>query len=95
MRILFVFIKCELGKTYDVAKYVVDNLDPLPHLYSISGEFDLIAQYHVENDVDIGRFINSTLHAVPGIRDTQTMVGFNAFTKDQGFAFDADDKTSG
>ena len=94
MRTLFVFIKCELGRAYDVAEYIVDNLDPIPALYSISGAFDLIAQYHVDNEVDIGRFVNSTLHAVPGIRDTQTTVAFNAFSKDRGFSFDADGDAS-
>lgn len=91
MRTIFVFIKCELGRAYEVADYIVDNLDPIPSLYSISGAFDLIAQYHVSNDLDIGRFVNGTIHAVPGIRDTQTTVAFNAFSKDSGFTFDADD----
>jgi DNA-binding Lrp family transcriptional regulator len=88
MRNFFVFIKCELGRAYEVADHIAWNLDPNPYIYSISGEFDLIAHFQVGEDLDIGRFINGKLHEVPGIRDTQTLIAFNTFSKDAGFPFD-------
>ena len=91
MRNFFVFIKCELGRTYDVAQHMAWNLDPNPHIYSISGDFDLIAHFVADADLDIGRFVNSSLHAVPGIRDTRTVIAFNTFSKDSGFPFEGDE----
>jgi DNA-binding Lrp family transcriptional regulator len=83
MRTIFVLIKTALGKTYDVAHELTDDSrSQIPEVYSISGTYDLIAKYHLEGDVDVGRFINEELHRVPGIVDTCTMVAFRPFTKD-------------
>lgn len=84
MRQFYVFIKCELGRTYDAAAGLVDNLDEAPMVHSISGEFDLLAQFTLEDDIDIGRFVNQKVQTVPGVRDTQTIICFNAFTRDRG-----------
>lgn len=88
MRTFFVFIKCKLGKAYDVAADVVEKVDPCPSIFSISGEYDLIAHFSVDNSLDIGRFVNETLHQVPDIVDTKTIIAFNTFSKDQGFKGD-------
>lgn len=83
MRTIFVLIKTALGKTYEVAHALTDdNRSQIPEVYSISGQYDLIAKYHLEGEVDVGRFINEELHRVPGIVDTCTMVAFRPFTKD-------------
>ena len=88
MRTFFVFIKCKLGKAYDVAANVVENVEPCPSIFSISGEYDLIAHFSVDNALDIGLFVNETLHQVPDIVDTKTIIAFNTFSKDQGFQGD-------
>jgi len=84
MRTFYIFIKCKLGNTYDVATKLVDDAEHAPLVHSISGRYDLIAQYHLPDDYDIGRFVNETVHPVPGIVDTETVICFNAFTKDKG-----------
>lgn len=84
MRTIFVMIKCKLGRAYDVAGELVDSIAQVPSVYSTSGDFDLMAQFHLEPDVDIGRFVNEQVHKVPGIIDTKTIICFNAFTKDAG-----------
>lgn len=84
MRTFYIFIKCKLGKTYDVAAGLVDAAEYAPMVHSISGRYDLIAQYHLPDDQDIGRFVNETVHPLPGIEDTETIICFNAFTKDKG-----------
>ena len=77
-------IKCQLGKAYDVAGDLVDSIEQVPSVYSISGDFDLLAQFHLPSDMDIGRFVNEQVHKVSGIQDTKTIICFNAFTKDAG-----------
>jgi len=84
VRQFFIFIKCELGRTYEVASALVDNLDETRQVHSISGAFDLLAQFAVETEADIGRFVNEKVHTIDGIKDTQTIICFNAFTSDKG-----------
>jgi DNA-binding Lrp family transcriptional regulator len=84
MRQFFVFIKCELGKTYDVAASLVDQIEEARQVHSVSGKYDLLAHFSVPSDSDVGRFVTQRVQTLPGIKDTQTLLCFNAFTKDQG-----------
>ena len=84
MRQFYVFIKCELGRTYDVAASLVDILDETPMVHSTSGAFDLLAQSTLSDETDIGRFVNQEVQTISGIKDTQTIICFNAFTRDRG-----------
>ena len=84
MRTIFVMIKCQLGKAYDVAGELVDSIEQVPTVYSISGDFDLMAQFHLPAETDIGRFVNEQVHKVSGIANTKTIICFNAFTPDTG-----------
>lgn len=79
MQNIFVQIKCELGKVYDVAEAVVDNVEEAEDVYSISGAFDLMAKFHLADDVDIGRFVNEKVQTIPNIKDTFTIMTFKAF----------------
>jgi DNA-binding Lrp family transcriptional regulator len=83
-RPVFILIKCELGKAYDVAIDLVYEVEPCPHVFSISGDHDLIAQFHLDDDVDIGKFVTSQVQVRPGIRDTKTIIAFNTFSPDRG-----------
>ena len=70
-----------------ISRYVarlVDDTEIAPMVHSISGRYDLIAQYNLAGDQDIGRFVNEQVHPIPGIVDTETVICFNAFTKDKG-----------
>ena len=84
MRHFYIFIKCELGNTYDVASKLVDDLEETKQVHSVSGAFDLLAQIALETDADIGRFVNEKIQTIPGVKDTQTIICFNAFTRDRG-----------
>ncbi|MFN3835162.1 MAG: Lrp/AsnC ligand binding domain-containing protein [Glycocaulis sp.] len=88
MRQFFIFIKCELGKTYDVASALVDTLEETRQVHSVSGAFDLLAQFAVESEADIGRFVNQRVQTIAGVKDTQTIICFNAFTRDRGLGED-------
>ncbi len=80
MQTVFVHIKCELGCSYTVAAQLVDQVEQLAGLYSISGQFDLLAQFWLEPDIDIGLFINEVVQRIPGVKDTNTTIAHNAFT---------------
>lgn len=83
MRSVLVFIKCDLGKTYDVASELVET-DLCPTIYSISGEYDLFALVHFDDDADIGREICERVQHIKGVRETSTTICFNPFTRDSG-----------
>lgn len=79
MKPLYVQIKCELGKAYDVADALIDTLEETSEVYSTSGDYDLIAKFYLPEEKSIGEFVNYRLHNIPGIRDTHTILAFRLF----------------
>jgi DNA-binding Lrp family transcriptional regulator len=78
MHCFFVHFKCQLGRAYDVANALADT-ELASEIYSTSGDYDLLAKFYVEADVDIGRFVNANLHGIEGIERTLTTLTFKAF----------------
>ena len=78
MAVLFVQIKCELGKAYDVANAIADA-EIASEIYSTAGEFDLLVKFYVPPDEDPGRFVTGVVQQIGNIRDTMTIVTFKAF----------------
>lgn len=74
----FVMIKCQLGKTYQVASAIADA-EIASEVYSTSGDYDLLVKFYVESDADIGHFVNEKVHPIDGIQDTKTIITFKAF----------------
>jgi DNA-binding Lrp family transcriptional regulator len=74
----FVQIKCQLGKSYEVANRLADA-EVASEIYSTAGEFDLLIKVYVDNNVDIGHFVNEKIQTIPGIQDTRTIITFKAF----------------
>ena len=81
MHAVFVMIKCEFGKSYEVADYIVDNIEETAEVYSVSGKYDLLVKFHVREGDDVGHFICDRLQVTPHLRDTFTIDTFNAFTR--------------
>ena len=44
-----------------------------------AGDYDLLVKFYVDNDTDIGHFINERVQIIPGIQDTHTIITFKAF----------------
>ncbi len=80
MQTIFVMVKCELGEAYDVAAQAVDNVENVSEVFSISGQYDLLLKCAIEDDVDIGHFVTQQLQVIEGVKDTFTIITFNAFT---------------
>jgi DNA-binding Lrp family transcriptional regulator len=74
----FVQIKCQLGKSYDVANKLADA-EIASEIYSTAGEFDLLVKFYVEDGTDIGHFVNEKVQTIAGIQDTRTIINFKAF----------------
>lgn len=78
MQTFFVEIKCKLGKTYDVASALADR-EIASEIYSIAGDYDILAKFHLDKAVDIGRFVGEHVQTIPEIEDTKTIITFKAF----------------
>jgi DNA-binding Lrp family transcriptional regulator len=74
----FVQIKCELGKSYEVANKIADA-EIASEVYSTAGEFDLLVKFYVDPATDIGHFVNEKVQTISGIKDTRTVITFKAF----------------
>jgi DNA-binding Lrp family transcriptional regulator len=74
----FVQIKCQLGKSYEVANRLADA-EIASEIYSTAGDFDLLVKFYVEQSTDIGHFVSEKVQTVAGIQDTRTIITFKAF----------------
>ena len=79
MRTIFVKIKCELGRAYDVADAVVEEVEQASEVHSTSGDYDLLVKCYLDDDEDVGRFVTEQLQTLPGVKDTFTLIAFKAF----------------
>lgn len=80
MQVFFMMVKCDLGRVYEVAANISDNVPGVSEVYSTSGNYDLLAKFYIDDDTDIGKFVSDHVHKVPHIKDTYTIIVFDAFT---------------
>jgi DNA-binding Lrp family transcriptional regulator len=78
MRAFFVQIKCDLGKSYQVATAIADA-EIASEIYSTAGGYDLLVKFYLDEKDDVGRFVAEKIQNIPGIRDTYTIITFRAF----------------
>mgnify|MGYP001059694766 CR=1 FL=1 len=78
MKPIFVQLQCAPGKTYQVADAIYKT-ELVSELYSTSGEYDLLMKVYVNEDKDIGKFINEHIANIPGIMRSLTTLTFTAF----------------
>lgn len=79
MQTLFVMVKCDLGRAYDVADAAVQDVDAVSEVHSISGQYDLLMKIYLDDGDDIGRFVTNHVQTLDGVRDTFTLIAHKAF----------------
>lgn len=79
MRAIFVMIKCEMGQAYRVAREAADSIPQMSELFSTSGQYDLLGKFYLEPDQDVGLFVTDKVQRLAGVKDTYTLITFNAF----------------
>jgi len=78
MQTFFVEIKCALGRTYAVASALAEA-EIASEIYSIAGDYDILAKFYLPKDADIGHFVGEKVQPIAGIVDTKTIITFKAF----------------
>ncbi|HXP95937.1 MAG TPA: Lrp/AsnC ligand binding domain-containing protein [Telmatospirillum sp.] len=79
MQTIFVLIKTELGRAYEVANLAVET-ERFSEVHSVSGQYDLLLKCYLDDGQDIGHFVADSVQTLPGVKDTFTMIAFKAFS---------------
>jgi DNA-binding Lrp family transcriptional regulator len=57
------------------------GIDGVSRVYSVSGEWDLVAVIEVVDYEAVARIVTEGFPDVPGLRQTQTLTAFRAYSK--------------
>jgi DNA-binding Lrp family transcriptional regulator len=79
MQTIFVMVKCELGRAYEVADEMMLQVDEVSEVHSTSGQYDLLVKCFLDSGTDIGHFVTERIQRLPGVKDTFTLIAFKAF----------------
>ncbi|MFC4369648.1 Lrp/AsnC ligand binding domain-containing protein [Citricoccus nitrophenolicus] len=84
----FVMIKTDPDRIPESAAQLAD-LDGVTSVYSVTGNWDLVAMVRLRQFDDLADVIADQMSKVEGIRDTETMLAFRAYSRhdlEEGFA---------
>jgi DNA-binding Lrp family transcriptional regulator len=80
MFIALVMIRCNPEEVAHAARTIV-TVDGVHEVYSITGEWDLVAMVRVPEWEGINRIVTEHIHRVPGLQRTETHVAFQVLSK--------------
>ena len=80
MQTIFVMVKCDLGKAYEVAGDAIESIENISEVHSTSGQYDLLMKCYLNDGEDIGHFVTGQVQTLPGVKDTFTLITFKAFS---------------
>jgi DNA-binding Lrp family transcriptional regulator len=63
------------------AAKMLAGVDGVSEVYSVSGDWDLVAVVRVPEYDQIARVVTETFPTIPGIQRTQTLTAFRAYSK--------------
>jgi DNA-binding Lrp family transcriptional regulator len=75
-----VLIQCEIDEIPEAAQVIAD-IDGVSEVYSVSGEYDLIAIVRVADHEDLAKVIPGGISKVGGIERTETLISFQVYSK--------------
>lgn len=67
-------------KINSVAEQLAD-INAISEVYSVSGNYDLIAMVRVKTNDDLASLVTGKLINIEGILDTETMLAFKSYSK--------------
>ena len=79
MQTIFIQVKCELGRAYEVADAAIQEVEQVSEVHSTSGHYDLMMKCYLAEDADIGHFVTENIQTLPGVKDSFTIIAFKAF----------------
>jgi DNA-binding Lrp family transcriptional regulator len=76
----FVLINSAPDRTAELAEALAE-LDDVSEVYSVSGEFDLIAVVRVREHEELADVVTKEIARLPGIVRTRTLIAFRAYSR--------------
>jgi DNA-binding Lrp family transcriptional regulator len=75
-----VLIQCQIDSIPEAAQAIAD-IDGVSEVYSVAGEFDLVAIVRVSEHQDLARVIPQGVGKVEGVERTETLIAFQVYSK--------------
>ena len=75
-----VLVQCEIDEIPEAAQAIAD-LDGVTEVYSVAGEFDLVAIVRVADHEDLAKVIPQGIARVDGVERTETLIAFQVYSK--------------
>lgn len=75
-----VLIQCEIDRIPEAAQAIAD-LEGVSEVYSVAGEFDLVAIVWVPEHEDLARVIPGGVAKVDGVVRTETLIAFQVYSR--------------
>jgi DNA-binding Lrp family transcriptional regulator len=74
-----VLVKAEVQRIPEVAEVIV-QIPEVTEVYSVTGEFDLVAMVRVRTHEELADVIPGNLNKVSGVTHTETHIAFRTYT---------------
>ena len=92
-----VLLHCDVGVIPETAQAVAE-IDTVSEVYSVTGDWELVAMVRVGHHEDIADVVTGTIAKIPGVTATHTMIAFRAYASTDlermwGVGFDAGQDT--
>jgi len=75
-----VLIKAETDKVPELAEKMAE-LEGVTEVFSVAGQYDLVALVRVRENDDLARVISSKMRKLPGIMGSETLISFKVYSK--------------
>lgn len=75
-----ILMNVERLKIPEVAEKLKE-IDGISEVYSVSGNYDLVAIVRVKSNDDLANLVTSRMHAIGAILKTETMLAFKAYSR--------------
>jgi len=75
-----VLIQCEIDAIPEAAQAIAD-IEGISEVYSVAGEWDLVAVVRVPDHEDLAKVIPGGVAKVEGVERTETLIAFQVYSK--------------
>jgi DNA-binding Lrp family transcriptional regulator len=75
-----VLVKTAVNRVHDVAQAIAE-LPAVTEVYSVTGEFDLVALVRVRHHEELAEVIPGSLNKVDGVESTETHIAFRTYSR--------------
>ncbi|KJS03616.1 MAG: AsnC family transcriptional regulator [Desulfobulbaceae bacterium BRH_c16a] len=75
-----ILMNVERAKINEVAEQL-EKIPGISEVYSVSGNYDLVAVVRVATNEDLANLVTTKMHAIQPILKTETMLAFKAYSR--------------